>query len=159
MNSIESEKLQQMNTQNGGYRLKQAVKDMINYGSPILVQFPRIEKYGLAKRIRETMYDMLHLCNVIQKKYYKRDTLRKFDTLLLDLRDYLDEAANPRLYPQGTEPKKKRKKRRDGQAPETPPQPVVCITMHQYETWSRYTGAIGGMIGNYLKYVDGKQSK
>ena len=67
MNSIESEKLQQMNTQNGGYRLKQAVKDMINYGSPILVQFPRIEKYGLAKRIRETMYDMLHLCNVIQK--------------------------------------------------------------------------------------------
>lgn len=107
MNSIESEKLQQMNTQNGGYRLKQAVKDMINYGSPILVQFPRIEKYGLAKRIRETMYDMLHLCNVIQKKYYKRDTLREFDTLLLDLRDYLDEAANPRLYPQGTEPKKK----------------------------------------------------
>lgn len=79
MNSIESEKLQQMNTQNGGYRLKQAVKDMINYGSPILVQFPRIEKYGLAKRIRETMYDMLHLCNVIQKKYYKRDTLREFD--------------------------------------------------------------------------------
>ena len=159
MNSIESEKLQQMNTQNGGYRLKQAVKDMINYGSPILVQFPRIEKYGLAKRIRETMYDMLHLCNVIQKKYYKRDTLREFDTLLLDLRDYLDEAANPRLYPQGTEPKKKRKKRGDGQAPETPPQPVVCITMHQYATWSRYTGAIGGMIGNYLKYVDDKQSK
>ena len=102
---------------------------------------------------------MLHLCNVIQKKYYKRDTLREFDTLLLDLRDYLDEAANPRLYPQGTEPKKKRKKRGDGQAPETPPQPVVCITMHQYATWSRYTGAIGGMIGNYLKYVDGKQSK
>lgn len=137
MNSIESEKLQQMNTQNGGYRLKQAVKDMINYGSPILVQFPRIEKYGLAKRIRETMYDMLHLCNVIQKKYYKRDTLREFDTLLLDLRDYLDEAANPRLYPQGTEPKKKRKKRGDGQAPETPPQPVVCITMHQYATSSK----------------------
>ena len=60
MNSIENEKLQQMNTPNGGYRLKQAVKDMINYGSPILVQFPRVEKYGLAKRIRETMYDMLH---------------------------------------------------------------------------------------------------
>ena len=87
MNSIENEKLQQMNTPNGGYRLKEAVKDMINYRSPILVQFPRVEKYGLAKRIRETMYDMLHLCNVIQKKYYKRDTLREFDTLLLDLRE------------------------------------------------------------------------
>ena len=60
MNSIENEKLQQMNTPNGGYRLKEAVKAMINYGSPILVQFPRVEKYGLAKRIRETMYDMLH---------------------------------------------------------------------------------------------------
>ena len=93
------------------------------------------------------------------EKYYKRDTLREFDTLLLDLRDYLDEAANPRLYPQGTEPKKKRKKRSDGQAPEAPPQPVTCITMHQYETWSKYTGAIGGMIGNYMKYVEGKQSK
>lgn len=145
MNSIENEKLQQMNTPNGGYRLKEAVKAMINYGSPILVQFPRVEKYGLAKRIRETMYDMLHLCNVIQKKYYKRDTLREFDTLLLDLRDYLDEAANPRLYPQGTEPKKKRKKRADGQAPEATPQPVTCITMHQYATWSKYTGAIGGI--------------
>lgn len=81
MNSIENEKLQQMNTPNGGYRLKEAVKAMINYGSPILVQFPRVEKYGLAKRIRETMYDMLHLCNVIQKKYYKRDTLREFDII------------------------------------------------------------------------------
>lgn len=85
--------------------------------------------------------------------------MREFDTLLLDLRDYLDEAANPRLYPQGTEPKKKRKKRADGQAPEAPPQPVTCITMHQYATWSKYTGAIGGMIGNYMKYVEGKQSK
>ena len=56
-------------------------------------------------------------------------------------------------------PKKKRKKRADGQAPEAPPQPVTCITMHQYATWSKYTGAIGGMIGNYMKYVEGKQSK
>ena len=56
-------------------------------------------------------------------------------------------------------PKKKRKKRADGQAPESPPQPVTCITMHQYATWSKYTGAIGGMIGNYMKYVEGKQSK
>lgn len=102
---------------------------------------------------------MLHLCNVIQKKYYKLDTLREFDTLLLDLRDYLDQAANPKLYPQGTESKKKRKKREGEQTPESTPQPVTCITMHQYETWSKYTGAIGGMIGNYLKYVDGKQSK
>ena len=151
MNSIENEKLQQMNTPNGGYRLKEAVKAMINYGSLLHTgTVSRVEKYGLAKRIRETMYDMLHLCNVIQKKYYKRDTLREFDTLLLDLRDYLDEAANPRLYPQATEPKKKRKKRADGQAPEAPPQPVTCITMHQYATWSKYTGAIGGMIGNYI---------
>lgn len=47
MNSIENEKLQQMNTPNGGYRLKEAVKDMINYGSPILVQFPRVENTAL----------------------------------------------------------------------------------------------------------------
>lgn len=157
MNSIENEKIQQMNSSDGGYRLKEAVKAMILYGSPILVQFPREEKYLLAKLIRETMYEMLHVCNVIQKKYYKRDTLREFDTLLQDLRDYLELAANPKLYPQGTDKKKKRKKQGGEQT--SPPQPVTCITMHQYETWSKYTGAIGGMVGNYLKYVEGKQSK
>ena len=75
MNSIENEKLQQMNTSNGGYRLKEAVKTMIKYAKPILREFPREEKYGLAKRIKDTMYDMQHLCNEIQTKYYKKDTL------------------------------------------------------------------------------------
>lgn len=101
MNSIENEKLQQMNTSNGGYRLKEAVKAMIKYAKPILREFPREEKYGLAKRIKDTMYDMQHLCNEIQTKYYKKDTLRELDTLLLDLRDYLDEAATPIPRKQG----------------------------------------------------------
>ena len=103
------------------------------------------------------MYDMQHLCNEIQTKYYKKDTLRELDTLLLDLRDYLDEAATPIPRKQGS--KKKHKQQGDGQTPELPPQPLVCISMHQYETWSRYTKAIGGMVGNYKKYVEGKQTK
>lgn len=157
MNSIENEKLQQMNTSNGGYRLKEAVKTMIKYAKPILREFPREEKYGLAKRIKDTMYDMQHLCNEIQTKYYKKDTLRELDILLLDLRDYLDEAATPIPRKQGS--KKKHKQQGDGQTPELPPQPLVCISMHQYETWSKHTKAIGGMIGNYKKYVEGKQTK
>ena len=73
------------------------------------------------------------------------------------VRLYLDEAATPIPRKQGS--KKKHKQQGDGQTPELPPQPLVCISMHQYETWSKHTKAIGGMIGNYKKYVEGKQTK
>ena len=45
----------QVDISQSGFRTKEMVKRMIFYGSPILVQFPREEKYLLAKRIRETM--------------------------------------------------------------------------------------------------------
>lgn len=118
-------------------------------------------KEALGERYEKAFYliygGMQHLCNEIQTKYYKKDTLRELDTLLLDLRDYLDEAATPIPRKQGS--KKKHKQQGDGQTPELPPQPLVCISMHQYETWSKHTKAIGGMIGNYKKYVEGKQTK
>lgn len=152
---------------NGQFQIKTKVLEMIEYGSPILVNFPRAEKQGLAKRIRDTMYDMLHVCNVINRKYYKKDTVNQLDVMMDDLRDYLYLAANKKLYPQGTGGKARKKKPSqpnpgtalpEGTArAETDPQPkgITCITEHQYEVWSRYTKAIGGMIGNYKKYVEG----
>lgn len=143
--------------QGGGLKIKQQVKDMIYYGSPILVNFPRAEKQMLARRIRETMYEMLHICNEIARKYYKKDTLQRLDVLLDDLRDYLELAQDVRLYPQGTQAKKKKKP--GGQQPpgdeqqEPRPSPRACITRDQYKNWCEYTRAIGGMIGNYKKYV------
>ena len=156
MDSIGGDKTLNVQGENGGFRLKGKVQEMIYYASPILVNFPKAEKYLLAARIRETMYEMLHICNVIQKKYYKKDTLNQLDVLLQDLRDYLELAASPKLYPSGTSARRRRRKAKGEAADAAPPEPVVCITAHQHEVWSRYTAAIGGMIHNYKLYVDGR---
>jgi hypothetical protein len=145
----------------GQFEIKEMVREMIFYASPVLVNFPRAEKQLLARRIRETMYDMLHICNVVNKKYYKKDTINQLDVLLADLRDYLYLAASPKLYPNGTGAKAKKGKAPANAAAEQAAEPtpqhrgITCITPHQYEVWSRYTKAIGGMIGNYKKYVEG----
>lgn len=143
------------------FRMKDTVRAMIEYGSPILVQFPREEKYLLAQMIRETMYQMLHICNEINRKFYKKDTVQKLNVLLDDLRDYLDLAASPKLYPRGTGGTKKRRRRHqngDGtemapQQPQQEPRPITCITEHQLEVWSRYTAALGGQIYYFQEYI------
>lgn len=57
------------------FKIKEKIYNMILYGSPALLQFPRTEKFVLATQIRESMYRMFQLAVVIEKKYYKKTTL------------------------------------------------------------------------------------
>lgn len=57
------------------FKIKEKIYEMILYGSPALTQFPKSEKFVLATKIRESMYEMFRLSVVIEKKYYKKTTL------------------------------------------------------------------------------------
>ena len=113
------------------FKIKEKIYDMILYGSPALVQFPKSEKYVLASRIRETMYSMFTLAVTIEKKYYKKTTVQELDIQLDVLRHLVRLAADKRLYP--------------NQAP--------CLPMKKYEHWARLMDEIGRMIGGYKKSV------
>lgn len=113
------------------FKIKEKIYEMILYGSPALMQFPKSEKYVLASKIRETMYRMFELAVTIEKKYYKKTTLQELDVELDVLRHLVRMAADKRLYP--------------NQAP--------CLPMKKYEHWARLLDEIGRMIGGYKKYV------
>jgi hypothetical protein len=131
-----TEELQQGQTENetatrDDFKIKEKVYEMILYGSPALTQFPKSEKYVLAREIRESMYTILKLVITVEKKYYKKTTLGELDTELDILRHFLRLAADERLYPD--------KK--------------PCLPFRKYEIWSKKLNEIGKMIGGYIKYV------
>lgn len=113
------------------FKLKEKIYEMILYGSPALLQFPKTEKYELAKSIRGSMYEMFRLAVAIQKKYYKKTTLQQMDVELDVLRHELRLAADKKLYP--------------NQAP--------CLPFRKYEHWVKLVDEIGRMIGGYMKAV------
>lgn len=51
------------------FKIKEKIYNMILYGNPALLQFPKREKYALAADIRKSMYKMFQLAVVIEKKY------------------------------------------------------------------------------------------
>ena len=113
------------------FKIKEKIYNMILYGSPALLQFPRAEKFVLATQIRESMYRMFQLAVIIEKKYYKKTTLQELDVELDVLRHLVRLAADKKLYP--------------NQAP--------CLPFKKYEHWAKLLDEIGKMIGGYIKAV------
>lgn len=104
---------------------------MILYGNPALNQFPKTEKFVLANKIRETMYSILELSIILEKKYYKKTTLKELDVQLDILRNLIRIAADKKLYP--------------NQSP--------CLSIKKYEHWAKLINEIGKMIGGYIKSI------
>lgn len=115
----------------GCFMIKEKIYEMILYGNPILVQFPKSERFLLTKDIREAMYSMLKMVITLENKTYKKTTLGELDTQIDILRHLLRMAADSRLYP-GAKP---------------------CLPFKKYEHWSRLLNEIGKMVGGYKKYV------
>lgn len=113
------------------FKIKEKIYEMIRYGSPALLQFPKTERFELAGRIRSRMYSMLELAVVIEKKYYKKTTLQDLDVELDVLRHLIRLAADRKLYPNN----------------------APCLPFKKYEYWAKLLDEIGRMIGGYLKTV------
>lgn len=117
--------------------MKNKVYELIRYGNPILDNFPRYERYGLAQEIRQTQINIMHHVITLENKHYKKTTLGELDTELDWLRQLLRLAQDRELH-----------------ANKKP-----CISLHQYEVWSRKVNEIGRMIGGYFQSLNPQSNK
>ena len=114
-----------------GFKIKEKIYEMIRYGNPALLQFPRTERYALASKIRNSMYGLLEYAVIVEKKYYKKTTLQDMDVELDVLRHFIRLAADRKLYPHS----------------------APCLPFKKYEHWAKLLDEIGRMIGGYMKAV------
>ena len=109
------------------FKLLQKVQDMMEYGYPMLNQFPKAEKFSLAQDIRRCMNEILELTITEDKKYTKKTTLENLDVENAKLRIYLRVSFQ-----------------------------LHYISKHTYAVWEEKVVEIGKMIGGLLKSVKDK---
>ncbi len=107
-------------------KIRQKTEDMIQYGYVALRQFPRAERHVLSQEIRTTMWLLLRLITVCNKRYYKKTTLQDMDVAVDLLRSQV------RL---GKE--------------------LGYLPFKKYEAWSRHIDEIGRMVGGWIRSVRG----
>ena len=105
-------------------KIRQKCEDMIAYGYTALQQFPKSEKHTLAADIKQSMFKLLELVIICNKKYYKKNTMQELDVELDVLRSYIRLAMTLKFLP-----------------------------FKKYEIWSGYLNEIGKMIGGWLKSI------
>ena len=114
------------------FRMKNKVYEIIKYGNICLKDFPRYESNGLALDIRQCEYAILRPVITLENKHYKKTTLGELDTEVDILRHLIRLAADKDMYPD--------KK--------------PCLPFRRYEIWAKMINQLGGMIGNYEKYLN-----
>lgn len=103
-------------------KIQQKVYDMIFYGNKCLIQYPKSERYALATEIKKSMYNLLELIIVANKKYYKKTTLQEIDVTLDVLRTMIRLSMDLQYLP-----------------------------IRKYEIWSKMLNEIGKMLGGWMK--------
>lgn len=117
------------------FKMKNKVREMLEYAGPQLEEFPRAKR-GLAQKIDGTMLDILELVIMLENKHYKKTTLGELDTKVDVLRHLIRLAASTK-YTRSGKP---------------------CLPMKKYEMMARYINEIGCMVGGYYKSLNGSTS-
>ncbi|WP_320917146.1 diversity-generating retroelement protein Avd [Enterocloster bolteae] len=128
---------QEKHNGNDVFKIKEKIYEMILYGNPQLLKFPKTERYVLAGDIRKSMYAALEMAVRLEKKYHKKTTLQDLDIEIDVLRNLLRLAKDPNLYPK--------------QKP--------CLDFHTWEVWIRKVNEIGCMIGGYMQWVNSREKQ
>ena len=102
--------------------IRQKVEAMIEYGHCALRQFPKSERHLLSAEIRASMWSLLRLVIVCNKRYFKKTTLQDLDAELDLLR------AQVRLA-----------------------QTLGYLDFRRYEHWATLNDELGRMIGGWIK--------
>ena len=103
-------------------KIRQKCEDMIAYGYVAIQQFPKSEKHTLAADIKRSMFRLLELIIICDKKYYKKNTMQEVDVELDVLRSYIRISMTLKFLP-----------------------------FKKYEVWAGYLGEIGKMVGGWMK--------
>lgn len=102
--------------------IRQKCEAMIEYGYVALRQFPKFERHVLAAEMRGSMWGLLRLIVLCNKRYHKKTTLQELDAEL-DLLRCQVRLANGLGY----------------------------LDFKKYEHWAKLNDEIGRMLGGWLK--------
>ena len=103
-------------------RLK--VEEMIKYAYAPLRNFPKSERHVLSAEIRKSMYTLLRLVVIVNRRYHKKTTMQDLDAELDLLRSQVRLAKDLGFLP-----------------------------FRQYEIWARHLAEIGRMVGGWMKWI------
>jgi hypothetical protein len=104
--------------------IRHRVEAMIEYGHCALRQFPKSERHVLSAEIRHSMWALLRLVIVCNKRHFKKTTLQELDAELDLLR------AQVRLA-----------------------QTLGYLDFRRYERWATLNDEIGRMVGGWIKSI------
>jgi hypothetical protein len=103
-------------------KIRLKIEAMALYAYTALRQFPKSERHVLSQEIRQTIWTLLRLVIVCNKRYHKKTTLQDLDAELDLLRSQVRLAKDLQYLP-----------------------------FRKYEIWSRHLDEIGRMIGGWIK--------
>lgn len=103
-------------------KIRLKIEVMAVYAYTALRQFPKSERHVLNQEIRQTLWMLLRLVIICNKRYHKKTTLQDLDAELDLLRSQIRLAKDLQYLP-----------------------------FRKYEIWSRLIDEIGRMIGGWIK--------
>lgn len=103
-------------------KIRLKIETMAVYAYAALRQFPKSERHVLSQEIRQTLWNLLRLVIICNKRYHKKTTLQDLDAELDLLRSQVRLAKDLQYLP-----------------------------FRKYEIWSRLIDEIGRMIGGWIK--------
>lgn len=104
--------------------IRQKCEAMIEYGYVALRQFPKFERHVLGAEMRASMWALLRLIVLCNKRYYKKTTLQDLDVELDLLRCQVRIAHG-----------------------------LGYLDFKKYEHWAKLNDEIGRMLGGWLKSI------
>lgn len=107
-------------------KIRQKTEDMLEYGYIALRQFPRSERHVLSQEIRTTMWALLRLIIVCNRRYFKKTTMQDLDATLDLLRCQVRLSVK-----------------------------LGYLPFKKYEIWSRHLDEIGRMVGGWMVSLRG----
>lgn len=107
-------------------KIKLKVEKMILWSYATLRNFPKSEKFVLSAEIRQSMYRLLRLIIIVNRRYHKKTTLQDLDAELDLLRSLVNLAHHPDLG---------------------------FLPRRQYEIWSGHLAEIGRMVGGWIAWA------
>ena len=70
-------------------KIRQKCEDMLVYGYTAIRQFPKTERHVLAQELRLTMWAVLRLIIIVNRRYHKKTTMQDLDAELDLLRSQI----------------------------------------------------------------------
>lgn len=103
----------------------QKCKAMIQYGYVALRQVPAFERHVSSQEVRRTMWQLMRLIIVCNKRYHKKTTMQDIDVELAVLREQIQAVKD-----------------------------LGFLSFKKYEHWAKLNDEIGRLLGGWMKSVN-----